>query len=320
MITYDSSGHGEVRVSSTNDVTLAGTYAGVTHVRASTLLLNGSGPVDRDSIVRRLHLGLNPALADALASIGVSSFCFDKRGSGQTGGDFFTATMTDNYHDAKAAFEWLRNHEPDIPTFVIGHSEGALHAAHLAAEDDQAVTGVVLIACPVRRGEEILTWQAKQILPTLPPITRAILRMLRFDPLKSQEKAFEKIRSTSGSTVRVQGKKLNAGWLRQFMDYDPVPVFKGISVPILVVGGTHDMQVPPEDEQEIREIVRGPCDVRMITDVSHLLRLDPEFLGPRGYKKAVKESVSSEVLNTIATWISTHLEPTTAARGGHEGE
>lgn len=269
--------------------------------------MNGSGPVDRDSNVPRLHLGLTPAISESLGSIGVSSCRFDKRGSGETGGDFFTATMTQNYDDAQAALKWLRARKPLAPAFVVGHSEGALHAAHLAAEDP-TIAGVVLLACPVRRGEEILTWQAKQIVPTLPATTRAMLRILHIDPLQSQQKALKKVRSSSGGSVRVQGKRLNAGWLRQFMDYDPVPVFKQISVPVLVIAGSHDMQIPPEDEQEIKALVQGDCDVQIVEGANHLLRLDPERVGPRGYKKAVKEPVTPQVLDTIASWISRHLD------------
>lgn len=41
--------------------------------------------------------------------------------------------------------------------------------------------------------------------------------------------------------------KLNARWLRQFMDYDPRPIFEGIRVPVLVLIGDRDVQVPPSD-------------------------------------------------------------------------
>jgi len=61
--------------------------------------------------------------------------------------------------------------------------------------------------------------------------------------LESQRKAFERIRATSANTLRIQGKKMNARWLRQFMDYDPLPIFKQIKVPLLAIMGSHDMQV-----------------------------------------------------------------------------
>jgi len=168
--------------------------------------------------------------------------------------------MIDNYDDAVAALGWLSRCCLDAPTFVIGHSEGALHASHLAA--DENVDGVVLLACPAHTGEEVLTWQAREIAKTLPGVTNAILKTLRIDPLKSQQKQFARIRSTTENVIRVQGKRLNALWFRQFLDSNPKPIFERIKVPVLALAGGHDMQTPPEDVEAIRHLVTGSCEAR----------------------------------------------------------
>ena len=301
----------EVRFQST-DVSLAGTFVDTAGAEAAALILTGSGPLDRDSNGGRFRGEISSAIARALDQHGASSMRYDKRGAGKSGGSYFDAGMTENYADACAAIGWLRVRCPDLPLYVIGHSEGALHAAHLAA--DNKVAGAVLIACPARRGEEILTWQAAQIVPTLPGGIRAILKLLRIDPLKSQRKAFARLRSTSANAIRIQGKKLNARWLRQFMDYDPIPIFKRIQVPMLVLIGEHDMQVPPEDADTIRTLVAGPSDVEVIKDLSHILRPDPERKGPRAYRKALRQAVSSALLDAITTWIDTQLKDRTTVK------
>jgi len=293
----------EVRLQS-GDVALAGTFADTPDATAAAVILTGSGRLDRDSNGPRFRGQISPALAETLASHGVAPLRYDKRGVGKSGGDYFDTGMTDNYADARAAVDWLAVRCPALPVYAVGHSEGALHVAHLAAEDK--VAGAVLIACPARIGEAILTWQAAQIVPTLPAATKAILGALHIDPLKSQRKAFERIRSTSANTVRIQGKKLNAHWFRQFMDYDPVPVFERIQVPVLVVIGERDMQVPPEDANAIGALVAGPCEVKVIDDLSHILRPDPESKGPRAYRKALKEPVSPVLLDAISHWIDRH--------------
>lgn len=292
-----------------NDVTLAGSFVYAADARGCAVVLSGSGPLDRNSSTKRIHLEVNPAIAGSLGAIGVATLLFDKRGAGESDGDFLTTGMTDNFEDARAALGWLMARCPDVPAFVIGHSEGALHAAHLAAEVTE-LAGVVLIACPARRGEDVLTWQAAQILPTLPALSKAILRLLHVDPPKSQQKAFEKIRSATAATVRVQGKKLNALWLREFIDTDPRPFFERITVPVLAIVGGHDMQVPPEDSKTITRLVQGECEVDVVDDLSHLLRPDPDSLGPRHIRKAVRQPVSPEVLDLIARWIGDHLART----------
>jgi pimeloyl-ACP methyl ester carboxylesterase len=286
---------------------LAGTFLTPPHADMAALVLTGSGPLDRDANGPRFRSRISLEIAQALAGHGVCSLRYDKRGAGRSQGDYFAAGLSDNYADARAATDWLRDRCPDIPVYAIGHSEGALHAAHLAA--DAKVDGAVLIACPTRRGQEILIWQAAQIVPTLPAASRALLRLLRIDPLKSQRKAFARLRSTTTDAIRIQGKKVNARWLRQFMDYDPIPVFERIRVPLLVLVGEYDMQVPPEDAQTIGTLVHGACHQQVLAGISHILRADPESQGPRGYRKSLKEEVNAAVLNAVVAWLEEQADP-----------
>jgi pimeloyl-ACP methyl ester carboxylesterase len=298
-------------------VSLAGTFVDPGDAKAAALTLTGSGRLDRDSNTRGFRGEINSAIAEALAARGVACLRYDKRGAGESGGDFYATSMSDNYADAAAAVDWLRARASGLPIYAIGHSEGALHVAHLAAEEK--VAGAVLIACPARRGEEILTWQAAQIVPTLPATTRAILKLLHIDPLKSQRKAIARIRSTSAPILRIQGKKLNARWFREFIDYDPVPVLKRVRVPVLVVVAGHDMQIPPEDGNAICRLVAGPCDAVIVPDLSHVLRDDPAPKGPRGYRKAVKAAVSPVVLDAVADWVEQGVpQPSRLGERGHE--
>jgi uncharacterized protein len=294
----------EVRFES-GAVSLAGTLVEPPGARAVALVLTGSGRLDRDSNGRRFRGQISPAIAEALAGCGVASLRYDKRGAGESGGDYFEAGLSDNYADACAAVDLLATRASGRPIYVVGHSEGAVHAAHLAA--DGKVAAAVLIACPARTGEEILGWQAAQILPTLPAATKAILKLLRIDPLASQRKALDRIRSTSADTVRIRGKKLNARWFREFMDFDPVPILEHIHVPVLVLIGEHDMQVPPEDADAIGKLVAGPCEVHVVPGVSHILRPDRESKGPRRYRKALRDPVSPAVLDAIVEWIDKQI-------------
>ena len=290
------------------DAVLAGTFLDPGDAQASALILTGSGKLDRNSN-GRFRLEVNRSIAEALAAQGVASLRYDKRGAGRSSGDFFEAGMSENYADAAAAVEWLTSRAAGRPIIGIGHSEGALHVAHLAA--DHKVTAAVLIACPARRGEEILTWQAAQIMPTLPRAAKFIIRLIHLDPLKSQQKAFARIRSSSANSLRIQGKKQNARWLREFMDYDPTQSFKDINCPVLIVVPEHDMQVPPDDAETICALVPEPCKKEIMPGLSHILRNDPGLKGPTAYRKALKEPVASIVPRTISGWIADQLSTRT---------
>jgi pimeloyl-ACP methyl ester carboxylesterase len=294
-------------------LTLAGSFVEVAAPRAVALVLAGSGRSDRNGDVPRLPVGVSRAIAQALAAEHIETLRYDKRGVGASEGNFLTAGLNDNYSDARSALAWLSARCPNLPIFVIGHSEGALHAAHLAAEEQ--VAGAVLLACPARIGEEILIWQARAMVATLPKWTTTLLKLFHIDPLASQRKQFARIRSTSADVIRVQGKKVNARWLRQFLDYDPVPIFREITVPVLAVSGANDLQVPPEDAVTIAGLVRGVGDVRTIGDLSHLMRPDPVSRGPRDYRRAVHLPVSPKVLTLISGWIPDQLPKPTPSHG-----
>jgi len=302
----ESVGHAEEVRFEGGDCSLAGTFVDPGDARAVALILTGSGRLDRDSNSGAFRAQVNPAIARALAGQAIASLRYDKRGAGESGGDFFATGMGDNYTDAVAAVGWLAGRAAGRPIFAIGHSEGAIHVAHLAA--DGRLAAAVLIACPGRRGEEILTWQAAQIAKTLPPATKTILKLLRIDPLKSQQKAFARIRSSTADSLRIQGRKQNARWLREFMDFDPGPIFKRIHRPVLIVVPEHDIQVPPEDAQTICNVVSGPCDKVIVPGLSHILRDDPRSKGVSAYKRALKAPVSPIVLETIANWIANEVD------------
>ena len=103
------------------------------------------------------------------------------------------------------------------------------------------------------------------------------------------------------------------------MDYDPAPVYKQIGVPVLVLIGEHDLQVPPGGAEAIGRLVPGPCEVQLIPNLSHILRDDPESRGPRDYPREVKQPVNPVVLQRIGDWIEKQLGLQAAKTPGGQG-
>ncbi len=65
------------------------------------------------------------------------TFRYDKRGCGQSEGDFNTTSLFDLVSDARMAWQWLQS-LPEIDAArigVLGQSEGAVIALMLAAQD-----------------------------------------------------------------------------------------------------------------------------------------------------------------------------------------
>jgi uncharacterized protein len=289
---------------------LAATYVEADHAVAAALLLPGSGKSDRDSNARMpfgqvLRIGVSKALADALAPAGVSSLRYDKRGVGASGGERDGVGMAQRLSDAHAALDWLSGRAAGAPLLVFGLSEGTYYAEQLAATDTR-VAGIVLIAGSARRGDEVLAYQTAQLADRLPAAARLVLRVMRTDAVRAQRKNMDKILASSADVIRVQGNKVNARWFRDFVAYDPAEALARVTVPVLAITGENDLQVPPADVDAIGRLVQGQFEGHVVDKLSHLLRADPDCTGPRGYRRAVRQPVSPDVLALVTSWVARH--------------
>ena len=302
--------------------TLAGTFTEAVNPVAAALVIAGSGKVDRDSDARlplhqKLRTGVTKAVAEALAGARVSTLRYDKRGVGASNGDYWSAGMAVRLADARAALSWLAARTAGLPLLAVGHSEGTYYAAQLAA--DEAVEGAVLLSGPVRPGGEILAWQTENVAARLPAAAKIILRLMRTDAIRSQRKNQNRIMASSADVIRIQGVKVNARWFRDFIAYDPAPVLARIKVPVLAITGGQDVQVPPDDIAALGRLVKGPYEGHVVGDLSHLLRPNPESIGPRGYRRAVRQPVSPEVLALITEWVRGRWGQASTLDGGAAG-
>lgn len=148
---------GELSVSFTTAdgcLRLAGTLAVPSGSRAvAVVLVSGTGPIDRDVTVAG-H-ALFQTLADALAARGIASLRFDKRGVGESGGDFSSATASDFAADVPGASDYLVAHQGFAAEHVglLGHGEGGMVALTAAARAPRAAFCVSL-AGPLLSGRD----------------------------------------------------------------------------------------------------------------------------------------------------------------------
>jgi len=269
----------------------------------AALLIAGSGPLDRDGNHKRLPLGLSRDLAEILDSGGWVTLRFDKRGVGESTGDYLSMGFYDELADATSALEWLNSRPNTTAVVPVGHSAGALYAAEMSASGD-APSGAVLFGYTTSTGEETLVWQAGEIGESVPQWVKGLLRLFGTSIDKQQSKALAKLKNTSKDVVRIQGQRINAKWMREFLAYDPEPVLSSTSSPLLAVTGSKDVQVNPADIETIAHITGDRGTAMVINDVDHILRTETASVSnPKRYKQQVTKPIDDRVVDALVTWL-----------------
>lgn len=290
----------EVRVPTPGGFSLAGTLTMPLQRRGrvpAAVLISGSGLQDRDSRIPGVE-GYRPfrQIADALARRGIAVLRLDDRGAGTSGGDPSRATSADFADDVRAALAYLRT-RPEIEgkkLAVVGHSEGGI-IAPMVAVDDPGVAAVVLMAAPSWTGVRTSDYQLREAWKAM--------------GLNEEEM---KAKAAANDPIREQMADANP-WLRFWLDYDPLPTARRLRVPVLVLQGSTDRQVPAEQAAELAAAIRAGGDedvtVRVFPDLDHLFLHDP--VGTAGlaeYAALPSKEVPAEVLTTLGDWLRKRLK------------
>lgn len=267
------------------------------------VLVTGSGPLDRNSNMKRQSLTVTGDLAKHLAETGIATLRYDKRGVGESEGDYHSTGLHDNVDDARAAVHALRKEADLTSVYVVGHSEGADIAIRLAATRTP-INGAVLLAGSARSGRDVLLHQATVANELLPAPIRFVFKVLRTDVFKLQAKQMAKLEATSTDSARIQFVKVNAKWFREFMAYNPADDLPQIRIPILAVTGEKDLQVPPDDLAVIADLAGGPIETHQPANLTHILRLDPETPTLKAYKTQMQNPTDADLMRLVSDWIN----------------
>ena len=233
------------------------------------LIIAGSGPTDRDGNSTLLP-GPNNSLkmlAEALATRGIASLRYDKRGIGQSAGamweekDLRFETLVDD------ACLWIKQLKQD-PRFsrvaVIGHSEGALIGL-LAANRSKADAFVSIAGTSSPAGELILDQVRAQLPEELVKKSKEIVLSL------TNGQTIESVPSQLGALFRVSVQPYLISWFR----YNPSDEIVKFPQRILIVQGTTDIQVGVDEAQALSK-AQSRAELLIVTGMNHVLKNVPD--------------------------------------------
>lgn len=264
LLAVTSAAAGEKNISLDRDFgTLHGTLltpdAGAETV---AVIIAGSGPIPRNGSVNNYLY-----LAQALEKAGIASLRYDKRGIGASQ---FTepermadATFEDFIGDAAAWAGYLAG-EGFRRVVLVGHSEGALIAL-CAAQQTPKVAAVVSLAGAGYPLDEILQLQlAAQLLPDNMDL------LLQANAIAAALKRGERVESCPPQLESLFRPSVQTFWISS-LRYDPREEIRKVRVPILIVGGDNDLQVPPDNAESLAR-AQPRAQMTIIRDMTHPLK------------------------------------------------
>lgn len=324
----------ELRFPTGKGLTLAGTVALPDPPAPSggwpgLVLVLGSYPATRDGDLDHRQGWFSPDaprrslfrfLAHALAERGVATLRHDKRGCGESEGDFDDVDFEALVEDASAAVTALST-VPEVSAErigLLGQSEGGVIVLE-AARRDARVAAVLAQGSPGRGLLETRSDEADQLVAAvdaLPPdARRAFIGAMpgAYLFMKSAEAMREAIaRGDHRLLMEEEGHRitLNLDWIRQHLAHPADEIAAQLRVPVAFFAGELDRNVHPDNARHLAEVSRAAGNpsvtLRVFPGIDHGMRPGSEDveggLTAMASAEFTARPVDPEYLEAVAEW------------------
>ena len=231
------------------------------------LIISGSGPTDRDGN-SSVFPGKNNSLkmlADSLFENGIASLRYDKRGVGASDKVKESDLTFDMY--INDAVEWIKSLRKDkrfSKVIIAGLSEGSLIGMIAAERTD--IDKFISLCGAGRPAYSLIEEQLRnnKVPNQLLNESKAIIDSLKLGI------TVKKVNPSLISIFRPSVQPYMISWFK----YDPVKEISKLSVPILVIEGTTDIQIDVKDAK-LLAAANKKAKLDIIENMNHILKIVP---------------------------------------------
>lgn len=225
------------------------------------IIIAGSGPTDRNGNQPHLENNSLKYLAESLAQNQIAAYAFDKRIIAQMAQGSLSEkdlSFEDFINDAKEIAQYFKTQKKYRKIILIGHSEGSL-IGMVAAQT--MADAYVSIAGPGRPIDEVLIEQIQKQAPSMTEEVKQNLELLK----KGQ--TFELKNPMMGILFRESVQPYMISWLK----YNPQIEIQKLKIPVLLINGSRDIQVPASDAALLKE-AKPDAQLKIIADMNHVFK------------------------------------------------
>jgi uncharacterized protein len=226
------------------------------------LIIAGSGPTDRDCNSPMMKTDAYKKLAHHLADNNIATVRYDKRGIAESKASMTKETVLhfeDLVNDADGWLQMLKSDKRFSKVIVIGHSEGSLIGMLIAkngADKYISVAGVSESADKVLKTQ--LAAQSQAMQDSLFPIIDSL----------AAGKLVKNINPNFNALFRPSVQPYLISWFK----YDPAAEIKKLTLPILILQGTKDLQVTINDAKMLGT-ANPRAKVILLDSMNHVFRI-----------------------------------------------
>ena len=226
----------------------------------------GSGPTDRNgNSGNAIKANSYRLIAEALSKKNIATLLTDKRGVGKSMGAMKSEANLrfDDYADDLAGWiNFIKKDKRIRKIFIAGHSEGSL--VGMIAAQKEKINGYISIAGAGESIDKIITWQYEQNSPKIADVVDSLLSRMR------NKQKIDTIPPYLLSILRPSVQPYILSW----MLHDPCAEIKKLTVPILILQGTTDIQVEVK-QAEMLKACKPSATLKIVTGMNHILKEAP---------------------------------------------
>ena len=243
-----------------NEIELPGTLSYLEEQKPLLIWVHGSGNVDRNGnqqpVIKANYI---KQFRDSITKNNIAFYSFDKRTANKNNKASLLkgVFLKDYVTDVQIAINHFKKEGRFSKIVLLGHSQGSL-VAMLASEN---IDNYISLAGPSKSADQVIIDQIKESAPFLDSITKAHFKELK--EIGNVEKVNPILQSVFA--------KQNQAFLRSWIQYNPSEEIKKLSVPILLINGTEDLQVKPQEASELL-LANKNAQLVFIKGMNHVLK------------------------------------------------
>lgn len=257
------------------------------------IIINGSGPIDRNGNEMMTKNNSSKKLAEALAKKGIATFRYDKRTlkAQPLNIDEKDMRFDDFIDDAKAVIKRFSELPNYSSLYIIGHSQGSL-VGMIAAQEK--ADGFISIAGAGQTIDSLIVEQIGRQMPGLEESARTAFNELR---------ANGKVKDYNQGLASLFKKSIQP-FMFSWMKYDPQQEIKKLEMPVLIINGDNDLQVNTNEAEKLKA-AKPDAELVIIENMNHIYRIidkNDDIANQKSYNEP-QRPISNEMIEQISNFI-----------------